>query len=59
MCTGVETVNPSLNSIETIQGLFHNLSAHNHNANKYVLGIKMQAKFKVNQAPNEKGSQQC
>ena len=34
MFTGVETVKQSLNSIETNQGLFHNLNAHHHNANK-------------------------
>ena len=34
MCTGVETVKQSLNSIETNQGLFHSLNAHRHNANK-------------------------
>ena len=34
MCTGVETVKQSLNSIETKQELFHSLNAHHHNANK-------------------------
>ena len=34
MCTGVETVKQSLNSIETNLGLFHSLNAHHHNANK-------------------------
>ena len=34
MCTGVQTVKQSLNSIETNQELFHSLNAHHHNANK-------------------------
>ena len=34
MCTGVETVKQSLNSIEPNNGLFHSLNAHRHNANK-------------------------
>ena len=33
VCTGVETVKQSLNSIETNQELFHSLNAHHHNAN--------------------------
>ena len=51
MCTGVETVKQSLNSIETNQGLFHSLNAHRHNEKK-VLELEMRVKFKVNQAPN-------
>ena len=31
MCTDVETVKQSLNSIETNQELFHSLNAHHHN----------------------------
>ena len=34
MCTGVETVKQSRNSIETNKELFHSLNAHCHNANK-------------------------
>ena len=34
MCTGVETVKQSLNSIETNQGRFHSLNAHRHNEKK-------------------------
>ena len=52
MCTGVETVKQSLNSIETSNRLFHSLNAHRHNANKYVLELKMKVKFKVNLALN-------
>ena len=52
MCTGVETVKQSLNSIETNNGLFHSLNAHRHNAKKYVLELKMKVKFKVNLALN-------
>ena len=51
MCTGVETVKQSLNSIETNQGLFHSLNAHRHNEKK-SFGIRNEVKFKVNQAPN-------
>ena len=51
MCTGVETVKQSLNSIETNQGLFHSLNTHRHNEKK-VLELEMRVKFKVNQAPN-------
>ena len=52
MCTGLETVKQSLNSIETEQQLFHSLNAHHHNANKSFLELKMRAKFKVNQTPS-------
>ena len=52
MCTCVETVKQSLNSIETNQGLLHSLNAHRLNANKQVLELEMKVKFKVNQAPN-------
>ena len=51
MCTGVETVKQSLNSIETNQQLFHSLNAYQYNVNKQFLELKMRAKFKVNQAP--------
>ena len=40
MCTGVETVKQSLNSIETNEGLFHSLSAHRHNEKKKNFGIR-------------------
>ena len=50
MCTGVETVKLSLNSIETNQGLFHSLNAHPNNEKK-VLELEMRVKIKVNQAP--------
>ena len=56
MCTGVETVKQSLNSIETNQELFHSLNTHHHNSNKYFLELKMRAKFKVNQALSLQGS---
>ena len=52
MCTGVETVKQSLNSIETNEGLLHSLNAHRHNEKKKVLELEMRVKFKVNQAPN-------
>ena len=40
MCTGVETVKQSLNSIETYQGLFHSLNAHRQNEkNKRPVGL--------------------
>ena len=52
MCTGVENVKQSLNSIETNQGLFHSLNAHRHNAKKKVLELEMRVKFNVNQALN-------
>ena len=55
MCTAVETVKQSLNSIETNQGLFHSLNAHLHNEKKN-LESEMRVKFKVNQAPNYEGS---
>ena len=44
MCTGVETVRQSLNSIETNEGLFHSLNAHHHNEKK-VLELEMRVKF--------------
>ena len=52
MCTGVETVKQSLKSIETNQGMFHNLNAQHHKGNKQVSELKKKAKFKVYQAPN-------
>ena len=51
MCTGVETVKHSLDSIETNQGLLHSLNAHRHNEKK-VSELEMRVKFKVNQVPN-------
>ena len=37
LCTGVETVKQSLNSVETNKELFHSFNAHHHNA---MFGIK-------------------
>ena len=45
MCSGMETVKQSLNSIETNQGLFHSLNAHRPNAKKSVLELEMRVKF--------------
>ena len=56
MCTGVETVKQSLNSIETYQGLFHSLNAHRQNEKKKVSELEMRVKFKVNQAPHWQAS---
>ena len=56
MCTGVETVKQSLNSIETNQGLFHSLNAHSHNEKKISFGIRNEGEVQGQSSPELKGS---
>ena len=50
MCTGVETVKQSLNSIETKKELFHSLNAHHHNSN-IGFGIKNESEVQGQSSP--------
>ena len=54
MCTGVETVKQSLNSIETNQGLFHSLNAHRHNEKK-SFGIRNEGEVQGQSSPKLTG----
>ena len=54
MCTGVETVKQSLNSIETNQGLFHSLNAHHHNEKK-SFGIRNEGEVQSQSSPELTG----
>ena len=55
MCTGVETVKQSLNSIETSEGLFHSLNAHRHNEKKRSFGIKNEGEVQGQSSPEFTG----
>ena len=55
MCTGVETVKQSLNSIETNKGLFHSLNTHRHNEKKIRLGIRNEGEFQGQSSPELTG----
>ena len=50
MCTDVETVKQSLNSIETNQGLFNSLNAHCHNEKK-SFGIRNEGEIQGQSSP--------
>ena len=54
MCTGVETVTQSLDSIETNQGLFHSLDAHRHNVKK-VLELENEGEVQGQSSPELTG----
>ena len=51
MCTGVETVKHSLDSVETNQGLLHSLNAHRHNEKK-SFGIRNEGEVQGQSSPN-------
>ena len=54
MCTGVETVKHSLDSVETNQGLLHSLNAHRHNEKK-SFGIRNEGEVQGQSSPELTG----